>query len=682
MRGLLFLLSLTVMLCARAEAPNPLHKKNAGPPLKNTPKETGTDGDEDEDEDEDESRPEPLQAKPKGAAATNGQCSAPTVDAFVQITSNSRPQPAPDGTVYFVSDRREAPQLFSISSPMGLPKQISYFPDGISYFALSPDGKKLLLAKDNQGNEQYDIYLYEIATASLKPLLTDANKRIESVSWSMDNSWFAYTSNARNQIDFDLYKYDVASGKSTLLTELSGTTYLSDVSPDNKKIAFTSYRSVTDSSVHFFDLTANRVKDIGPKAEKGTVAELAATFTRDSQNIFFLSDKDTGLHQIYRASVAGTSPIKQYTAERQPVESLDADIGRTAIIYTVNRDGASSLGGFEIDRDGQKKKLLILPPLKKEVVSSASLRRDAKGLTLFYSQSDSRTPSNIYSWSHPKRKVWTQSAMAGVSPECFDPMQFVSYPTFDGGKVPAMLYLPRKAPTPIPFLVYAHGGPEVQARPTFSKVFQYYVSRGFGVLVPNVRGSMGYGREYTLKDNYKLRMDSVKDLVAGAEWLTKQNFARKGEIGILGGSYGGFMVLRTIQVAPEYFGAAAESVGITNFVTFLKNTKAYRRALREVEYGPLTDEEFLKSISPATYVENIKTPLLIFHGANDPRVPVSETEALTAALKQKQIPVEAHIFGDEGHGNTKLKNILEQTKLTAYFFEKNLVKSKKGLSSF
>ncbi|NBW99812.1 S9 family peptidase [bacterium] len=200
-------------------------------------------------------------------------------------------------------------------------------------------------------------------------------------------------------------------------------------------------------------------------------------------------------------------------------------------------------------------------------------------------------------------------------------------------------------------------------------MFQYFLQRGFGILAPNIRGSSGYGKTYVGLDDYKKRMDSVQDTLEGARWLITQGYTLPDRLGIFGGSYGGFVVLRSIQEGSSLFGAAAESVGIADFITFLKNTSPYRRSLREVEYGPLTDEPFLKSISPMTYLSQIKTPLLIFHGANDPRVPVSESETLAKSLRERNIPVELKVFSDEGHGNTKLSNILEQARLMVHFFE-------------
>jgi dipeptidyl aminopeptidase/acylaminoacyl peptidase len=243
-------------------------------------------------------------------------------------------------------------------------------------------------------------------------------------------------------------------------------------------------------------------------------------------------------------------------------------------------------------------------------------------------------------------------------------------------EIPAFLYLPpghRKGER-IRFLVTFHGGPESQFRPGFRAEIPYFLSRGFGVLAPNVRGSSGYGTEYLEADNYKNRMKSVDDGVACAKWLVKHGYSKEKSIGVYGGSYGGFMVVATATRAPGLFGAACDIVGIVNFQTFLERTKPYRRKLREAEYGPLTDPDFLKSISPLYLVDKMDTPMLIAHGKNDPRVPIDEATQLYEALKSRDKVVELLVFDDEGHGFRKDENRIEFYEKMADFFEQQLKK--------
>jgi dipeptidyl aminopeptidase/acylaminoacyl peptidase len=240
----------------------------------------------------------------------------------------------------------------------------------------------------------------------------------------------------------------------------------------------------------------------------------------------------------------------------------------------------------------------------------------------------------------------------------------IRYPTFDSDapkgipRIPAWYFRPQgEASEPMPAIVVVHGGPEGQFRPSFSFLIQYFVNHGYAVLAPNVRGSTGYGVTYSHRDDVRQRMDSVADLAHAALWLKAQPEIDPRRIVVYGGSYGGFMVLSALTTYPELWAAGVDLVGIGNFVTFLENTSAYRRAHREAEYGSLArDREFLESISPANHLEAIAAPLMVIHGANDPRVPVGETEAIVQALRARGVPVEFILFDDEGHGIAKLKN--------------------------
>jgi dipeptidyl aminopeptidase/acylaminoacyl peptidase len=233
--------------------------------------------------------------------------------------------------------------------------------------------------------------------------------------------------------------------------------------------------------------------------------------------------------------------------------------------------------------------------------------------------------------------------------------------------------LPRGQQKNLPIVIDVHGGPEGQARPLFSPVTQYLVSCGYGVLVPNVRGSSGYGIEYQSLDDVRLRMDSVADLQHAVFWLRKSGVADPQRIAVMGGSYGGFMVLSSITTYPDLWAAAVDIVGIANFVTFLENTGPWRRKLRESEYGSLEiDRKFLEQISPIHHVDRITAPLFVVHGANDPRVPVGEAEQIVSALRERDVPVKYLRFEDEGHGLVKRANRLVAYPSIARFLDEHL----------
>jgi len=270
------------------------------------------------------------------------------------------------------------------------------------------------------------------------------------------------------------------------------------------------------------------------------------------------------------------------------------------------------------------------------------------------------------------RKI-TFSTLAGIDPSLFVEPKLVRYTSFDGLSIPAFLYLPPNWDgNPIPFVIEAHGGPESQFRPSFIRHFHYLLLNGYGILAPNIRGSSGYGREYVRMDDYKKRKDSIRDIGAAARWLIENGYAREGKIAIKGQSYGGYVTLASLVEFPDLFGAGVDHVGIANFVTFLRNTAEYRRALREAEYGPLSDEDFLREISPINNVDRIKAPLLIVHGENDPRVPIGEARQMAEELMKRGREVELLIFPDEGHGIAKLENRLIFYRKMVEFLDKHI----------
>ena len=324
------------------------------------------------------------------------------------------------------------------------------------------------------------------------------------------------------------------------------------------------------------------------------------------------------------------------------IEWIASFFGFSHVAFLINEAGYSRLTVVEVATG-----LEIPIPEFKGIVNSCKFTAD-NGLLLSY-QSASRA-SDCYHLALQGKRLdqITFSSYQGLDRESFIEPQLIQYTSFDGLEIPAFLYLPNnyKPNSPIPMILHFHGGPEGQFRPIFHKHLQYLLELGIGVCAPNIRGSSGYGAEFMAMDDYKKRPDAIKDGIELAAFLVKKGFTDFDRLGVVGGSYGGFMVLSLITNAPNYFAAAVNVVGISDLVTFLKNTKPYRRKLREAEYGPLSDECFLKSISPIHKISEVRTPLLVVHGF-DPRVPISEAEQLVGRLKQSKKEVETLFFADE-----------------------------------
>jgi dipeptidyl aminopeptidase/acylaminoacyl peptidase len=344
-------------------------------------------------------------------------------------------------------------------------------------------------------------------------------------------------------------------------------------------------------------------------------------------------------------------------------------------VYLSNIEGKSKLEEMDFEAGPPNPES---PPRTFEpalgVIVYLEFSRDAKQLAFGFEGPRHNPDIWIYDLTKSRLRQLTRSSRAGIPLSQFVEPQLIHYKTFDERKIPAWFYQPSIKPDNLPpVIVYPHGGPESQTRPNFNAIFQYFIQAGYAILAPNVRGSTGYGTAYMNLDNTTKRMDSVKDLAHAAYWLRDQKKGDPKRLAVFGGSYGGFMVLAQVTHYPELWAAGIDVVGIANWITFMEKTGAYRRAHREAEYGNLREHrKFLEEISPINHVDKIKCPMMVIHGANDPRVPIAEAEQIVAALKKRNIPVEYLRYEDEGHGLAKLKNRLDAYPKMVAFLDKYL----------
>jgi len=400
-------------------------------------------------------------------------------------------------------------------------------------------------------------------------------------------------------------------------------------------------------------------------------ATYEAAFGRTDEELYLLTNEGSDFHRlVYRnLNESKLTPIGPDIPWE--LSGLQVSPCRRYLLYAANEGGYSNLYLIDAWLNNE-----LPTPETKGIISSCSF---TENLDLLFCYDFPKRSSEVYRWSFLQSEVrqLTWSCYQGLMPHEFIQPELRYYESFDGLKIPAFLYLPKnfKKGTPIPMILHFHGGPEAQFTPNFYKHFQYFLELGIGICAPNIRGSSGYGHHYMSLDDYKKRMDSVQDGVELARWLMDEGYTTSDQLGVMGGSYGGFMVLSLITEAPQYFAAACDVVGISNLVTFLKNTAPYRRALREAEYGPLSDEEFLRSISPIHKMDRVITPLLVVHGATDPRVPLDEAQQVVDALKQRNREVEWLFFEDEGHGIRKLDNQIAYYDKMFAFFCRYLIKT-------
>jgi dipeptidyl aminopeptidase/acylaminoacyl peptidase len=607
-----------------------------------------------------------TEGRPKSQPAT-----PPSIEQFMKIRAPNSPTLGPDGTL-FVRDWPEGVnQLFMRAGdqPETAPmRQLTNLTDGVNSYSLSHDGKTIIFAAATGGSEQDDLYKLDVATETITPLMVNPKDVCTFQVWLRDDSGFIYTANDESPADFHVYRYDLAGGTSTKLLAKPGNWEAADVTDDGKRVLVQQYFSASHADAYELDTASGNLTKINIGADE--TFNNPAGYLPGETSAIVISDKEDGIARLFIRDLATgkvTKPLGDL--DKYDIEGGSMNEDRSIAAITYNEGGYATLRLVSLPDF----KEIPLPGIDKGVVGST----DVRGRMLTWSLSNTRTPGLSYKWLINSRMMpqpITTAETQGVDLAGFLLPELITYSSFDGVEVPAFLFTPPgfTKGQPIPFVVNFHGGPEAQSRPSFSALTQYLLSCGYGVMMPNVRGSTGYGREFHMMDNYKKRWDSVKDGVEAARWLAKNGYSENGRIAAYGGSYGGFMSVATIIEGPDVFGASVDVVGIVNFKTFLEQTKDYRRKLREAEYGPLTDPDFLKTISSIHRLDEIKAPMLVAHGLNDPRVPVGEAMQLAIGLQKRGYDPELLFFPDEGHGFAKLENRLLFAKRMVKFLDRTI----------
>lgn len=575
-----------------------------------------------------------------------------------------------DGARMLISTRfADTSQVHLVAKPLGARTQITFAAEPIRGGTFVPGTTDAVLYRaDIGGNEQHQIFRLDLPTG-VSTRLTDEKARNGSYAWSKDGKQLAFASNSRNGKDFDVWVSDGKTAESAeLLVEGAGWWYPMDWSADGKKLLVGEYISINVSRVYVVDVATKKVTRLTPK-EDGSYPE--AKFAKGGTSIYVTSDREGEFVQLFEVDATGAKWKSITGGVPWNVESFDVSHDGKYLAYTTNEGGYGVLHVLETRRNTE----VAVRGMPKGVVRISGFARKAAVLAL--NITGPTTGGDAYTYDIKKKKLtrWTASEMGGLDSANFISPELVEFETFDGAKIPAFYYKP-KGQGPFPVLVNIHGGPEGQSRPYFSSFTQYLLAEaGIAVIYPNVRGSSGYGKTYLTLDNGFKREDSVKDIGALLDWIGSRQELDSNNIGVLGGSYGGYMVLASLVHYGDRIKAGTDVVGISSFITFLENTADYRRDLRRAEYGDERDPDMrahFEKIDPLNNVDKIKSALFVAQGANDPRVPASEAEQIVAAVRGAGHDVWYMLAKNEGHGFSKRENRDTYLLLTAMFFEKHL----------
>ncbi|MDJ0763861.1 MAG: alpha/beta fold hydrolase [Myxococcota bacterium] len=565
-------------------------------------------------------------------------------------------------------------QTHLLKSPMGARNQLTFLDETVSGPEFVP-GKtdRLTFISDTGGDEVYRVFALDTGTGAVTPV-TRAGARVSAYLWRSDGERLAYNSNARNGKDMDIYVSDGRDpGTAKLVAKANGHWHPTAWSPDGKQLLIIEYISIAHSRLHLLDVASGAVTSVAPTDQQ--VAYRGAVFGRTNSELYVISDRDGEYAALFHVDLSANN-WRSLTSDIQwNVEHIAINNTRKKIAFSVNEQGFSRIYLLNT----RTKKYAPAAAVPKGRISGLAFAdaADVIGFTV----STATSSSDAYAYDIRKRNVtrWTESEMGGLNPDQLVSPELIAYETFDKRKIPAFYYRPEGGKGPFPVVVQIHGGPEAQARPRFSPYLAYLTNElGVAVLVPNVRGSDGYGKTYLSLDNGMKREDSVRDIGALLDWIDQRPELDGSRVGVYGGSYGGYMVLAALAHYGDRIAAGVEIVGISNFVTFLENTKPYRRDLRRAEYGDERDPQMRKhlmDISPTTNADKLRSALFVAHGANDPRVPVGEAEQIVEAVRTQGKDVWYMLAKNEGHGFRRRENRDNFYLLMLLFFEKHLLNS-------
>ncbi len=567
----------------------------------------------------------------------------------------------------------ETAQLHTVVGPGMARKQLTFFsePVGSVSWDSEGDGTTLVYARDVGGGEAWQLFRFDTLSGR-STLLTDGTSRNELGAWANTGDRFAFSSTRRNQKDFDLYVMDAADpGSARRVLEVEGQWNVLDWSADDARVLVRQFISAAHSRLYVLDIGTGLLTEVAPSPTPVTWDD--AAFAKGDDAIFATTDAGGEFRRLVRVELASNTTTVLTAEIPWDVEALALAPDQRQLAFVVNEGGRSAVYVAPTAAPARRKRLAT--PLG----VAGGLGFDAAGKRLAVSISTAKAPTDVYviDLKPGTSTRWTDSEVGGLDTGRFVVPELVTMKSFDGLAIPAWVYRPAAPKGPSPVVISIHGGPESQARDSFVGSFQYWVNElGLTVVVPNVRGSTGYGRTYLTLDDGRKRMDSVNDIGAVLDWIATQPGLDASRVGVTGGSYGGFMVLASLVAFPDRLRCGIDSVGISNFVSFLENTDAYRRDLRRVEYGDERDpamRAFLHEVSPLTNVGKIVDPLFVVQGRNDPRVPMSEAEQIVSAVRGKGQDVWYLLANDEGHGFKRKSNRDVMTRAVSMFWDRYLI---------
>jgi dipeptidyl aminopeptidase/acylaminoacyl peptidase len=574
------------------------------------------------------------------------------------------------------SDRTGIFNVFEINLADSARKQVTHSAVE-SFFAIDyvPGTAKILYAADKGGNEIDHIYLLN-EDGNNRDLTPGEKEKAGFIKWSRDKKFMYYNSNKRNPRFFDVYKMDVVNWKPVLLYQNNAGLDFADISDDEKLLALQKAITTSENRLFLINRADGKMREVSDSTMPGTYS--SANFSKDGKHFYYITDAGKEFAYLVDYEIATGNRKTVYETNWDVMYSYVSENEKYRVI-AINEDGKNTII-IKNDSTGEN---VDFPRIPDGNVLAVNISDHEKMMRLTIGTS--RSPANLYVYNfdtHNLKKL-TETRNPDIDSADLVTAEIVRFKSFDGLEIPAVFYKPltATAKNKVPALIEVHGGPGGQSRPGYSSFIQFLVNHGYAILSVNNRGSSGYGKTFFKMDDRDHGDKDLKDCIWGKKWLQTQSYIDSSHIGIMGGSYGGFMTMAAMTSAPDEFKVGIDLFGVTNWLRTLKSTPAwwtsFRNALFQEMGDPYTaDSVMLRNISPLFHADNIKNPIMVLQGANDPRVLQAESDEIVAAVKKNHVPVEYVVFPDEGHGFVKKENEIKGYGQILIFLDKYLGQKK------
>jgi dipeptidyl aminopeptidase/acylaminoacyl peptidase len=566
----------------------------------------------------------------------------------------------PDGSMLIATRFGEVEQVHRVAAPLGMRTQLTFSPEPVSVARAThaSSGNGFVFLKDQGGDENAQVF-YTTGDGTVRQLTTGHSLH-STPTWAHDGKLVAFSGNERDNMSYDVYVADVSSAAAPRLIVggQQDTWYPLDWSPDDRKLLLWKYVSASESYLYTADVATGSLTAVDDTNHKNSIH--SAKFAPDGRGIYLITDTDSEFAQL-RYLDPVTHEQRKVTPDLQwDIENFDASGDGRYIAYVVNEDGHSRLTVL----DTLQKIELTPPGLPDGQISN--IRFDRTGKRLAMSADSAQAPRDVYVYDLGKSALerWTKSEIGPLDANTPASAELIRYPTWDrvNGKqrmISAYVYRPRSAGA-CPVVIDLHDGPDWQYRPHWDPFIQFLVNDlGYAVIAPNVRGSSGYGKSFLKLDDGVLREDAVRDVGSLLFWIGLQPAFDRDHVAVMGSSYGGYLTLASLASYGDRLRGGIDISGIANFVAFMGAPSVYRRDMRREEYGDEREPKmrsFLSRISPLSNAAQIRRPLLVVQGLNDPRVPATESQQMAYRIRSKGIEVWYLAAKDEGHGFRRKPN--------------------------